>query len=273
MRRLHLFEIMDQSWCPPIVRDFMTDYLQQVLNLADPYRAVAPQLAEAIRCAHASRVVDIGSGAGGPWLRLRQALAEQGEAVPILLTDLHPHSKAVRKIEAADDGLAYYAQSVEAASLPEELTGFRTLFSSFHHFPPEAARAVLQDAVDKGQGIGVFELTQRKIVPLLSMLLVPLFVLLLTPTIRPFRFSRLLLTYLLPVVPLTACFDGVVSGLRTYTPEEMRDMTRELPGREYRWQSGEAKLQHGPGVITYLIGYPAELAITTNPIPTSDEKV
>jgi hypothetical protein len=28
MRRMHLFEIEDQSWCPRAVRDAMTDYLR-----------------------------------------------------------------------------------------------------------------------------------------------------------------------------------------------------------------------------------------------------
>ena len=44
--------------------------------------------------------------------------------------------------------------------MPDELGGFRTLFNAFHHFPPERARAILEDAVHKGQGIGVFEFTR-----------------------------------------------------------------------------------------------------------------
>ena len=44
MPRLHLFEIMDQPWCPAFLRDAMTDYLQHVLNIANPYRPVAGQL-------------------------------------------------------------------------------------------------------------------------------------------------------------------------------------------------------------------------------------
>src|SRR5439155_21664731 len=123
-------------------------------------------------------------------------------------------------------------EAVDATSGPPALSGFRTLFSSFHHFRPEEARRILADAVRQRQGIGVFEATQRSAPAMLAMLLTPLFVLLATPFIRPFRLSRLFWTYLLPVVPIVALFDGVVSCLRTYTPTELRALVAEVPGGE-----------------------------------------
>jgi hypothetical protein len=75
-----------------------------------------------------------------------------------------------------------------------------------------------------------------------------------TPWIRPFRWSRLLWTYLVPIIPLAMLFDGVVSCLRTYRPEELRAMVEKLTGREYGWEMGE--LSTGRAPITYLIGYP-----------------
>jgi len=39
--------------------------------------------------------------------------------------------------------------------VPDELTGFRTIFSAFHHFRPEEARAVVADAAHQRQGIAV----------------------------------------------------------------------------------------------------------------------
>ena len=52
------------------------------------------------------------------------------------------------------------------------------------------------------------------------LLLTPLAVGLATPFIRPFRWSRLFWTYVIPLVPLTCWWDGVVSQLRAYTPAE-----------------------------------------------------
>ena len=138
---------------------------------------------------------------------------------------------------------------------PNPSTVFGTLFSSFHHFRPEQARAILADAVEKKQGIAVFEGTRRSPLALVLMLLVPLIVLISTPFIRPFRWSRLIWTYLIPIVPLLSLFDGLVSCLRTYTCDELRELVTGLD--EYDWEIGEEPARHGPIPVTYLIGLPA----------------
>ena len=58
------------------------------------------------------------------------------------------------------------------------------------------------------------------------MIVVPLIILLVTPAIRPLRLSRLIFTYLLPAIPIIGLFDGIVSCLRTYSPEEMRQLIK-----------------------------------------------
>ena len=134
------------------------------------------------------------------------------------------------------------------------------MFSAFHHFRPEQACAVLADAVHQRQGIAVFEGTQHSVLALLLMLLVPLMVLLVTPFIRPFRWSRLLWTYLIPLMPLIALFDGLVSCLRTYNIKELHDLTAKLDANDYHWNIGTVKSTAGPIPITYLIGVPNEKA-------------
>lgn len=269
MRRFQLFEVMDQSWCPALLRDFMTDYLQQTLNLGNPYRPIAPKLAKALQESGTHRVIDLGSGAGGPWLRLKQTLADEGTEIDLLLTDRYPNQGMIQRIKT-EKQIDYYPSVVAADALPTEVVGkqgFRTLFSAFHHFSPQQGRLVLKDAIANQQGIAIFELTQRKVGVLLSMLLVPIFVWLITPTIRPFRFSRLVFTYAIPLVPLATLFDGIVSCLRTYTPNELREMSADLTDT-YTWEAGEVKLSGAPGVITYLMGHP----ISTNSAPRENSQ-
>jgi hypothetical protein len=79
---------------------------------------------------------------------------------------------------------------------------FGTMFSSFHHFPPNEATAILQDAVDNRQGIAVFEAARRRPLSIVLTFLVPLAAFCTVPLIRPFRFSRIFWTYLMPVIPL-----------------------------------------------------------------------
>ena len=45
MKRLHLFEIEDQDWCPRSVRDAVTDYLQFFFVATKTYTAMIPLLA------------------------------------------------------------------------------------------------------------------------------------------------------------------------------------------------------------------------------------
>jgi hypothetical protein len=81
-------------------------------------------------------------------------------------------------------------------------------------------------------------------------------VLVLTPAIRPFRWSRLFWTYLVPVLPLAILFDGVGSTLRVYTPEEMLALGQEVGGDEYEWEAGAERPSGSPIPIPYLIGVP-----------------
>ncbi|MET0395512.1 MAG: class I SAM-dependent methyltransferase [Longimicrobiaceae bacterium] len=257
MRRLHLVELEDEPWCPRPVRDAATDYLEFMIRLGNPYAPVVPLLREALRRTGARRIVDLCSGGGGPWPRLLPELDREGAPVEVLLTDLYPNLDALRRVRAATGGrLAFREESVDATRIPPGLDGFRTLFTSFHHFPPERARTILRDAVRARQGIGVFEATKRSPGSVAAMLPTPLAVLLATPFIRPFRPSRLLWTYLLPAVPALVLWDGVVSCLRTYTPDELREMTEEFAGEGFRWEIGEAKGKGGPAPLTYLLGWP-----------------
>ncbi|NOT59081.1 MAG: class I SAM-dependent methyltransferase [Acidobacteria bacterium] len=226
MRRFHLIEIHEQAWCPAVIRDCATDYLQHVIHAANAYEPIAERLTNARARTGATCIVDLCSGGGGPWSRLEPALAACCPELEIYLTDLHRNLTASQR--HASDRIKSYAESVNALRVPPELTGFRTLFTSFHHFKPDEARAILRDAVASRSGIGIFEGTQRRPREVLGMLLTPLIVWLLTPFIRPFRWTRLLWTYLLPVVPLVVVFDGVVSVLRSYTVAELTVFTAEL---------------------------------------------
>jgi hypothetical protein len=132
------------------------------------------------------------------------------------------------------------------------------MFSSFHHFEPSEARQVLQNAVQAGRGIGIFEVAQRSSKTLAILFITPLLVLGLTPGIRPFSWSRLFWTYCLPVIPFVIGFDGLVSCLRAYSEAELREMVDSLekssPKLEYDWELGQEI--NGLLTVTYLIGLP-----------------
>jgi hypothetical protein len=265
MRRIHFIEFHEQAWFPSSLRDDVTDAMQFGFNLLHAYAPTTPLLQSVIDStengSHAPHpIVDMCSGGGGPWLDLARQLhsrtaAGDSTGLQICLTDKYPNLQAFQSVSASSDHhITFYPEPVDAMNVPRALKGLRTMFTSFHHFPPEDARAILQNAVDAGESIGIFEATRRapSTIGLIFVGILLMFVH--TPRIRPFRWSRLLWTYLIPVIPLVLLFDGVVSCLRTYRPQELREMVEKLTSCQYRWDIGE--LATGKMPVTYLIGYP-----------------
>jgi hypothetical protein len=256
--RVHLFEFHELEWFPATWRDLLTDFLSFYAGAFKPYVPVAPLLADALESTGTQRIVDLCSGAGRPVLSLRPALERRGLSdLEVILTDKFPNLESWRvAAEENLDAVKFVRMPVDAADVPGHLKGFRTLFTSFHHFCPDEAREILADAVTKNEGIGVFEYTERNwLVWTLPTLLIPLVVWLCTPFIRPFRWDRLVWTYLVPVVPLVALWDGFVSNLRTYSVAELWRLLDRLEGSCYTWRVGTVR-SLGLSRITYVVGVP-----------------
>lgn len=263
MRRIQFIEIHEQPWFPPFLRDDVTDALQSGLDFLKAYAPIGPMLQGALNSLRCRSVVDLCSGGGGPWLDLSRNLKTDVGSREILLSDKFPNLRAFHTVRAASGNrVVFCADPIDAMKVPRELTGFRTIFSSYHHFPPEDARAVLQDAVDARESIGIFEVTRRAPSSIVLMFPWALLVFVTTPSIRPFRWSRLFWTYVLPIVPFVVLFDGLVSCLRTYRPQELREITEKLTGSEYHWEAGEHSNDGGKVPITFLIGRPREACKT-----------
>jgi hypothetical protein len=259
MRRIQFFEIEDQHWLPVSIRNGITDFLQFAVERGDLYKSFAPRLAKAVFQSKSTQIVDLCSGGGGPVRALLRYVPEmKNGTVKVHLTDYFPNLPAFSELEKAESQTVTYSrESVSALNVPVSLRGFRTLFSSFHHFDRADAIAILKDAIEKRQGIAIAESTQRHGLLLTYMLFTPLLVLLTSPFQKPFRLSRLFWTYVVPVVPLAVAFDGFVSCLRTYSPEELMAMVQVIPGNEnYDWQAGVERIGKLPVGVTFLIGTP-----------------
>ena len=257
MGRLHLAEIEDQPWCPRSLRDGLTDYLGFMLERFSPYAGAVPLLVRLLDRLGEGRIVDLCSGGGGPWPDLVRRLQAVHRPVHVRLTDYYPNRAAFARLRQRSRGaLETWDEPVDAAAVPREFVGLRTLFTAFHHFRPEVARHILADAVRQRRGIAVFEATSRSPIAVAGMPIFALGVLLFAPFIRPFRWSRLIWTYLFPVLPLAIWFDATVSCLRTYTRAELREMADHLDADGYEWEIGTLRAWPLLTPLTYLIGCP-----------------
>jgi hypothetical protein len=270
--RLHLFELEDQSWFPAIIRDAGTAFLEFASKRARHGETIAPLLSDALRRAGSDRIVDLCSGGSGPLPVALSAINEFHEgSVTAVLTDLYPNKNAFLKITEAHPAITAKIESVDAMAVPKEWTGMRTLFNGFHHFRPDHAQRILQNAVDDGVPIAVFEVVARHPLAMLWMVFAPLTVWLGLPFLRPFRWGWIPLTYLVPIIPLFIGWDGFVSCLRCYSQNELRALTETISSPNYDWEVGQFKMPGVPFKGSFVIGTPKDGA--TAPVELLDPEM
>jgi len=265
VQRLQLFELEDQPWVPRVWRDGATDLLDVLFARLGMYRPAAAALGALMATTGVRDWFDLCSGGGGGALTMRTELmtADAGP-LRLTLTDRYPNAAAMARVAAlAEPDVSYRADAVDARAVARHPPAIRTMFGALHHFPPDIVRDILRDAVAAGAPVAFVDVAASPVRPHLPLPLVPLvavpnlvmvFVvaLLVTPLVRPFQWSRLFWTYVLPVIPLIFAWDGTVSALRAYTPEELLDLARGVPDADrYRWASARA------GRVICLTGSPA----------------
>jgi hypothetical protein len=257
MRRRQVIEIEDQPWCPRGVRDGGTDWLRFIADSTRMFSAIVPKLRAAMQAANTDKILDLCSGGGGAWLTLEADLAQTGP-LHVSLSDKYPNVDAFRYMHAQSNGrIGFLAEEVDGTRVPAHLDGVRTIFSAFHHFPPELATEILTDAVRQRRAIVIVEPASNRWPGLVGMPLQIIVVLLLTPFVRPFRWTRLFWTYIVPAIPFLVFFDGTMSMLRIYMPDELRELVARVPGHEtFTWDIGTTPIKGMPSGLTHLVGTP-----------------
>lgn len=258
MRRRQFVELEDLPWCPRAVRDGGTDWLAFVAGMTRVFDEAATPIRNAMLATQTTSILDLCSGGGGPWPSLSRKLAESGP-VRIELSDRYPNVEAFERLRTASGGrVRFRTESIDATDVPSELAGVRTIFNAFHHFPPAAARAILSDAVRKRRAIVIVEGTGHRGAGFLGMALQIPALALGTPFVKPFRVSRLVLTYLLPLIPFMVLWDGTVSFLRLYLEDELRELIAGVPDHEsFDWNI-ETRGPGGKMGVLVLTGVPRD---------------
>jgi len=181
------------------------------------------------------------------------------ENLKLTLTDLYPNLELTSTINNPDKpNLSYKTSPVNAANVPAELIGIRTMIGSFHHMKPDTARKILEDAKDSKVPICIYEISDNAFPTFLWWATLPilfLMALFITPFVKQLTWKHLSFTYIVPIIPLVFAWDGAVSNARTYN---LRDLTLLITGLEcekYTWEMGKIS-QRGNKV--YLLGLPAK---------------
>jgi len=255
VRRIQALEWEDLQWFPASWRDFGTDYLKFIATKFNIYKPVIPLVQACLDKSGQNHWVDLASGGGSGLIVLAKEMKSSNPNLQITLTDYYPNKRAFEKLTKDAPNIFQWEDTpVDAMHPPKHLQGtFQTIFGAFHHFRPEEARQILQNAVDTNTTIAIFEPVGRNIGSWVSMLFVPLNVIIFTLFIRPVRWKILPFIYLIPVIPLYILWDGVASILRTYSEKELHALINSLEHTEnYVWETGKTA---GKMPVNYLTGY------------------
>lgn len=233
------------------------DCLRFVIEKLQVYQPIVPVLVHALQQSNANKIIDLCSGAGGAMEQLAPQLNAQIVGLHIQLSDKFPNINAFQLLATKSNGvISYIEYPIDAAKVPEHVQGFRCIFSAFHHFKRPFAKAVLNNALEAKTGIAVFDGGDKNIFIIIALIVAyPFIFFFCTPFLKPFRFSRLLFTYIIPIIPLCQIWDGFVSILRLYTPAQLLAIAHELQAENYVWEAGKVRNKFG-FAVAYLIGYP-----------------
>lgn len=255
--RIRLFEFGDQAWYPDSLRNYGTDYLETLFRVSGAYSPAVPLIAGLMKQTGSEEIVDLCSGAGGPILPLVEPLGRELGSLRVRLTDKFPNLRAFERLTELSDGvITGEPNPVDVFATDHGPDGLRTMFDALHHFEPEQVGAFLRNLASSRRPIAIFDAVDRSAASIAMAVFIPIFVLLATPAVRPFRWTRLLWTYAIPILPLLIFWDGLVSHMRGYRERDLQPIVGEIA--DYTWQVGRTR--PGLGGITYVLGLPSEEA-------------
>lgn len=147
-------------------------------------------------------------------------------------------------------------QEVSLTNFNTDKKGLYVSVNGFHQLNKTQALDLLNKVSASGNSIAIVEGNNDSLWQVFGMtVIVPLTVLLSAPFVKPFRWTRILFTYFIPILPLVTFMDGFIALFKLYAPEDLNELVSEVKTADYYWRSGKMDNGRG-GKIIYLIGYP-----------------
>lgn len=231
--RLHLFEFNDTPGVPSFVKDTVIESLSRTLAWGHVLRGLIAPFGRFLEETGATEVLDVGAGAGGPAAVFVAELLAAGVRPPrFILTDLRPQVEAWRALrDRYPEYIDFVEEPVDATRLPPDLVRGRAtaIINALHHLPPALARDVLVSSAERSRGVFVVEGFERTPAGFASFIGAGLPALLVNPLLSPReRAKKAVFTYLTPMAVAISVWDGLVSTMRVYSEEELREMVAPL---------------------------------------------
>lgn len=269
MKRVQLFEFEDFDWFPGRLRIGITNLIVVLHKMLGVGEVLAKLMERVIRERGILNIVDLGSGSGGAMPEVLTLLHEKYRLkdVKLVLTDVYPDPSFVAEFNSKNrTHISYYETPVDATDISTAPVGLKTMINSFHHMRPIEAREILASAQKNNQPILIYEMGKNNIPLVLWALLLPLsltiliiMVLFMTPFVKPLSWQQIVFTYLIPIIPICYAWDGQASLPRMYTLKDMDELLKGLESENYKWEKGDAKKENNKKLGTFVWGYPVSI--------------
>ncbi len=137
----------------------------------------------------------------------------------------------------------------------EAQKGLYLSVNGFHQLGKEEASRLLTKAATSGNPIAVVEGNNDSLWQVVGMtIFVPLTIILTAPLVKPIRLGRILITYLIPILPIMTMLDGCMALFKLYAPADLDELVRSIQVPNYQWKSGKIDNGRG-GKIIFLLGF------------------
>lgn len=256
--RVRIPEFADLTWMPELYQKYVQEALVFSYEMLPTFlfKPWAEHMYQFLKKQNIKSITVLGAGAGGPIFKLHRYFLSKGLRVPIKLTDLKPNPESV---PISDELLTYDLGSVNAFDArATDSSNATVMIGCFHHFDQEDSRKLLKHFQAQKSQVYILEVSTRNWLNLFSNFLFLLPCTLSAPFIRPFRWSRILFSWILPLFPIMFVLDGVLSGLRTYSKDEFLGLTEPSP--HYQWQITDFSFVGGLFKLRSYVGTPKALS-------------
>jgi len=229
MKRKQMPQFMNQDWYPTLLKNLMYEFLTWFVHFVKAAKPFVSVVNEGLEYSKVNKIINIELNIGAGFETLK----------PFINQDIVVLDRTLERFDTNYDGLY-------------------TFINCFHQFNSENATNILTEISQKNHPVAVLEGNNNSLLQIFGMtIIVPLTILLTAPFVKPFRFSRLIFTYLVPVLPIVTFIDGSLALMKLYSPEDLDELVSKIKVSKYQWKSG--KLDNGRGgKIIYLLGHPQQ---------------
>ena len=257
IKRLQLFEFNDFSWIPASIREVSMGIISEISKFFKIFDQGFTKVEQSMKVA--SKPVIQGLCAGDGQLMVLLSKFVKSKDIAIVVSDLHPNLSSYNALEKKSNGnIRFLKKPVNVFDVPADQPGTRLIINAIHHFPKEEVKRIISKSVNDNEPLVFLEPISRDIMSIIKYIVAAPFACLIISLLKTFsgRFVYLLWGILIPLGTFIHIFDGIVSHLRAYKPEELREMVQETDtAGKYQWDIGVSKATLDTKMI-YLIGYP-----------------